>query len=107
MSFFKTSLVVGFLMVAFSVSAQTCVDIQTASDRNSAENKWILTNTCKEAVDLSIKREGGDHRVCTILHIEPGASRNYTQAKVCGSTNALITGCSCMNSFTTLERRLQ
>ena len=92
----------GFIQIA---QAGTCVDIQNASDVNSSQNKWVLTNTCKEAVELSIKREGGDHRVCTVLHIEPGASRAYSQQKVCGNANALITGCNCMTSFSTLERK--
>jgi hypothetical protein len=93
------------LFAALSAHAGTCVDVQNASDRDSSVNRWVLTNTCKEAVDLSIRRIDGDRRVCTTLHIEPGVNRAFTQAKACASLNQLTTGCTCMNQFSTQERQ--
>jgi len=103
--FFIRMIFIGlFPMSILSANAASCVDIDNASDNSGAENRWVLTNTCQHAVDVSIKRNGGNHSVCTVLHIEAGASRSFKQQKVCHGQNSLIVGCSCETSFSTVER---
>ena len=101
----NTLMVAAAALCAPAAYAGTCVDVQNASDRESSVNRWVLTNSCKEAVDLSIRRVDGDRRVCTTLHMEPGVNRTFTQARTCGSLNQLTTGCTCMNQFSTQERQ--
>lgn len=96
-----------FLLCSVSANGRVgqCVDIENVSDSSSDQNRWVLTNTCQHAVDVSIERNGGNRGVCVVLHIEPGASRSFKQQKICrGGINSLIVGCSCENGFNTVER---
>ena len=94
------------LAVCLPAAAASCIDSE-ASSPSAQQTEWMLTNACSATVEVTIQSPGRGHATCRVLRMEAGASRKFTQAKVCSSQNQLVVGCHCEQQLVILEREIQ
>lgn len=87
-----------------AADAGSCIDAQqTLTDDGT--NRWILTNTCSQIVEVKILNQKG--KICDAYRMEPRVSRAFIQRQACSSTNQLLSGCICESHLKLRERLSQ
>jgi len=87
------------------VHAGRCVDVQQQhGEQESGINNWILTNRCKDPLELTVRNS--KQKVCARMQMEPNTPRIFKQLKACHSTNDLFAGCICERSLRTHENMI-